>query len=104
MQECPTVLTLHCTASPNRDKHLTVRLTMFVTELCEVGESKSDDDGRERALSSADDLAHVDGDLAICGPGRHDCAVAGRVSEAKTQISIVQRQGKCHWTYPDPDG
>jgi hypothetical protein len=104
MQECPTVLTLDCTASPNRDRHLTVRLNMFVTDLCEVGESKSDDDGCERALSSADDLAHIDGDLAVRGPWRHDGAVSGRVSEAITQISIVQRQGKCHWTYPDPDG
>jgi hypothetical protein len=41
-----------------------------------VGENKSDDDGGERALSSTDDLAHVDGNLAVRGPGRHDSAVA----------------------------
>jgi hypothetical protein len=59
-----------------------------------VGESKSDDYGGERALSSTENLAHVDGDLAVRGPGRHNGAVAGWISEARTRVSIVERQNE----------
>jgi hypothetical protein len=40
-----------------------------------VGESESNDNGRKRALSSTDNLAHVDGNLAVRGPGWHDGTV-----------------------------
>ena len=58
-----------------------------VTELCEVGKDESDDYGRKRALSSTDNLAHVDGKYAVGGRGRDDGAVAGsrRVRVAATQ-------------------
>lgn len=45
---------------------------------CEVGEDESDNDGRKRALSSTDDVTHIDGDLAI-GWLRHDNGAVGGI-------------------------
>lgn len=66
------------------DTRLRDRTCMLPT-LSEVGESESDDDGRKRALSSTNNLAHVDGDLAVCGTGRDDGTVASRVRVSGTQ-------------------
>lgn len=43
--------------------------------LCEVGESESDDNGRNGALSDINDLAHVDGNLAVRGLRHYDGTV-----------------------------
>jgi hypothetical protein len=69
-----------------------------------VGKGQSDNDGGERALSSTDDVAHVDGNLAVGGSRRHNGAVAGWISDARIQVSIVERQNERDEIYPDPDG
>lgn len=50
-------------------------------DLCEVGERESDNNGHQRALAGTDDLAHVDGDLAIGRLRGHDGTIGavGRV-------------------------
>ena len=42
-----------------------------------MGESESDNDGRNGALAGTDNLAHVDGDLDVSRAGRDDGAVDG---------------------------
>jgi hypothetical protein len=52
-------------------------------DLGEVGEHKSDDNGRNGALAGTNNLGHVDRDLAVGGSGRDDGAVgAGAVGHA----------------------
>ena len=67
-----------------------------VTDLCEVGESESDDEGRKGALSSTNDLTHVDGKLAVGRLGRDDGAVAGpRRIRVAASVELAERAMDC---------
>jgi hypothetical protein len=58
------------------------------TDLCEVCEGESNNDGCERALSSTNSVASVDGNLDVAGRGGDDGAV-GAVRWIQVPESVV---------------
>ena len=58
-------------------RYRTARSKSVYPTLCKVGESESDNDGCNGALSGTDDLAHVDRDLTVRRLGRDNSTVHG---------------------------
>jgi hypothetical protein len=71
-----------------------------------VCEGESDNDGRERALSSTDDVASIDRNLDVAGRGRDD-GVIGAARWVRVSAGWLADEedgtGKIT-TYPDPEG
>ncbi|KAF2827269.1 hypothetical protein CC86DRAFT_208867 [Ophiobolus disseminans] len=78
---------------------------MTISDLCEVGESESDNNGRNGALTSADNVAHVHGNLAVgwLGCDEGTIGASGRISGKINKLAL-QYGRLVSRTYPDPDG
>lgn len=89
MHKCPIALPQHHTTGRDQDRYQTCALESVYPTLCEVGESESDDDGCNGALSGTDHLTHVDGDLAVRRLGRDNGTVGGsrRITVSDERIS-----------------